>query len=158
LSTTSGERVVRFALNLSVGAIITFALIGPIELSALGLMIFALSLPAAFVLDFLGNFLIGLGAFWLEDTSGLMLIYSRLGMILGGMLIPLELFPESIQPVLKVLPFSSIVYGPAHLFVHADLAELGFLLLRQGSAILVLAAAVILIYRNALSRVYANGG
>ncbi|MBI4533226.1 MAG: ABC-2 family transporter protein, partial [Candidatus Melainabacteria bacterium] len=101
LSTTSGERLVRFALNLSVGAIITFVLIGPMEVSALGLMIFAVSLPTAFVLDFLANFLIGLGAFWLEDTSGLMLVYSRLTMILGGMLIPLELFPEAIQPVLK---------------------------------------------------------
>ena len=67
------------------------------------------------ILDFQGMFLIGLGAFWLEDTSGLLLIYSRVTMILGGMLIPLELFPESWQPVLRVLPFSSMVYGPARL-------------------------------------------
>ena len=48
-----------------------------ISYAAAGLAMWALSLPFAFVLDFLGMFLIGLGAFWLEDTSGLRLLYSR---------------------------------------------------------------------------------
>lgn len=95
---TLGERVVRFALNGLVGAAIVLLFVGPIEFSAGGLLLFALSLPLAFTLDFLGQFLIGLAAFWLEDTSGLMLIYSRITMILGGMLIPLELFPAALQP------------------------------------------------------------
>jgi ABC-2 type transport system permease protein len=123
-----------------------------------GLALFALSVPFAFLLDFLLFFLIGLCAFWLEDTSGLVLIVSRITMILGGMLIPLELFPDAFQPVLRVLPFSSIVYGPARMFVHPDLEFLLNLILRQGVSIVILAILVALVYRLALRQINANGG
>jgi ABC-2 type transport system permease protein len=79
-------------------------------------------------------------------------------MILGGMLIPLELFPDAFQPVLRVLPFSSIVYGPARMFVHPDLEFLLNLILRQGVSIVILAIFVTFLYRVALRRINANGG
>lgn len=158
LWSTLGERLVRFGLNLVVGAAIALLLVGPIAFSAGGLLLFLLALPFAFTLDFLGQFLIGMGAFWLEDTSGLLLIYSRITMILGGMLIPLELFPQVVQPWLRALPFSSIIYGPARMFVHPDAAFLRDLIVRQGLAIVVLAGAVALVYRAGVQRIHANGG
>jgi ABC-2 type transport system permease protein len=158
LWTALGERLVRFALNAAVGAAIALVFVGPIGFTPAGLLLFALALPPAFVLDFLGNFLIGLAAFWLEDTSGLSLIYSRVTMILGGMLIPLELFPEAMQPILRALPFAGIVYGPARMFVHPEPAFLADLALRQGIAIGVFAIVVALVYRVALGRIYSNGG
>ncbi|MBS1967374.1 MAG: ABC-2 family transporter protein [Chloroflexi bacterium SZAS-1] len=158
LWSTLGERLVRFGLNLVVGAAIALLLVGPIAFSAGGLLLFLLALPCAFTLDFLGQFLIGMGAFWLEDTSGLLLIYSRITMILGGMLIPLELFPQAVQPWLRALPFSSIIYGPARMFVHPDAAFLRDLIVRQGLAIVVLSGAVALVYRAGIRRIHANGG
>jgi ABC-2 type transport system permease protein len=158
LWTTLGERLVRFGLNALVGAAIALIFVGPIEFTPLGLLLFALALPLSFVLDFLGGFLIGLAAFWLEDTSGLTLIYSRVTMILGGMLIPLELFPAGLQPFLRALPFASIVYGPARMFVHPDPAFLADLLVRQGLACAIFAAAVALVYRAGVRRIHSNGG
>lgn len=158
LCTTLGERVIRFSLNVVVAAAIALVLVGPIAFTPAGLALFVLALPLAFVLDFLGLFLIGLGAFWLEDTSGLTLIYSRVTMILGGMLIPLELFPAALQPALRSLPFASMVYAPARMFVAPDLAFLADALLRQGITVGVLALAVALVYRAALSRIHSNGG
>ena len=158
LWSTLGERAVRFGLNLVVGAAIALLLVGPIAFSVGGLLLFLLALPCAFTLDFLGQFLIGMGAFWLEDTSGLLLIYSRITMILGGMLIPLELFPQAVQPWLRALPFSSIIYGPARMFVHPDAPFLRDLIVRQGLAIVVLAGAVALVYRAGIRRIHANGG
>ena len=158
LCTTLGERLVRFVLCAVVGAVLALLLVGPIAFTPAGLLMFALTLPLAFVLDFLGNFLIGLAAFWLEDTSGLSLIYSRITMILGGMLFPLELFPERLQPILRALPFAGVVYGPARMFVHPNLAFLADLAMRQGIAIGVFAIAVAVVYRVALGRIYSNGG
>ena len=158
LWTTLGERMVRFLLNTGVGVLIVLLFVGPIPLTLGGLAMFALALPLAFVLDFLASFLIGLGAFWLEDTSGIMLIYSRITMILGGMLIPIELFPARLQPLLRALPFANIVYGPAREFVRPDPAFLGELVLRQGLSIAVLSLCVALVYRRALKRIHANGG
>jgi ABC-2 type transport system permease protein len=155
---TLGERITRFVLNALVGATIALLFVGTIPLSLAGLALFVPTLLLAFVLDFLGHFLIGLAAFWLEDTSGLMLIYTRVTMILGGMLLPIELFPDSWQPLIRALPFASIVYGPARMFIHPDLAYLGELALRQGVAILLFAVAVALVYRVALKRIHAQGG
>ena len=73
-------------------------------------------------------------------------------------LIPLELFPERLQPILRALPFAGIVYGPARMFVLPDLAFLADLALRQGIAIGVFAVLVALVYRMALGRIYSNGG
>jgi ABC-2 type transport system permease protein len=158
LWTTLGERGVRFGLNILVSTALALLFVGPIQLSPGGILLFILVLPFAFTLDFLAMFLVGLGAFWLENTAGLMLIYSRITMILGGMLIPLDLLPEQWQTVLGILPFASIVYGPARLFVHSDLAFASELLLRQGVAIGVLSLLVAFVYRSAVQRIHANGG
>lgn len=155
---TLGERAVRFALNLFVGSMVILVLVGPPAISPLGLVAFALAIPLAFVLDFLCNFLIGLGAFWLEDTSGFLLLYSRITMILGGMLLPLELMPNFLRPLLKALPFSSIVYGPAHVLVLPSVTDLLELLARQGIAVAVMSLIVCAVYKSALRRVFANGG
>lgn len=153
-----GERTVRFLLNALVGSLIACLFVGPISFTPSGVAIFALALPLAFVLDFLGNFLIGLGAFWLEDTSGLTIIYSRLTMILGGMLIPIGLFPDALQPLLRALPFASIIGGPARLFVNPDWSVFGDLVVRQGSFILLFALGVLIVYRAATRRIQAHGG
>lgn len=153
-----GERCIRFGLNFAVSAVLAILFVGAIPFTWLGLLLFVLVLPIAFILDFLMMFLLGLAAFWLEDTTGLVLIYSRLLWLLGGLLIPLELFPESWQPILHNLPFATVVYGPARLFVHPSLNDAIALLLRQGITLLVLALCVRWVYRIALQRIHANGG
>ncbi|HMZ81881.1 MAG TPA: ABC-2 family transporter protein, partial [Acidobacteriota bacterium] len=158
LFSTLGERTVRFFLNATVAAVISLVFVGPISISLSGLAMFAVSIPLAFVLDFLGMFLIGLGAFWLEDTAGLTLIYSRITMILGGLLIPIELFPDAIQPIVRILPFASMVYGPAHMFVAPGWSQLIDLIIKQSLGIVVLGVIVSFVYQLALKRISAHGG
>jgi len=158
LFNTLGERLVRFALNLFVGATIVSLFVGFIGVNMTSVAFFICVLPLAFIIDFCGNFLVGLAAFWIEDTVGLQLIYSRMTMILGGMLIPLELFPVSWQPLLKLLPFAAVVYGPARLFVAPQVALLQDVLWHQIAAVIILAALVAVVYRIACARVFANGG
>lgn len=153
-----GERCVRFGLNFAVSAVLAFLFVGVIPMSLTGLLMFLVVLPIAFVLDFLVMFLIGLGAFWLEDTTGLVLIYSRLLWLLGGLLIPLELFPESWQPILRNLPFATIIYAPARLFIHPTWNDAIAILLRQSVTLLILAIGVQWVYRIAVQRIHANGG
>ncbi|MUG98702.1 ABC transporter permease [Scytonema sp. UIC 10036] len=157
LWTALGDRIVRFSLNISVTVGLVLLFVGLIPISLTSLLLFLIALPRAFVLDFLGNFLVGLAAFWLENTSGLMLIYGRIMMILGGMLLPLDLLPNEWHPLLKALPFASILYGPARLFVNTDLAFASKLLLKQGIAISVLGLLVACVYNTAVKRIHANG-
>jgi ABC-2 type transport system permease protein len=158
LWTDIGERGVSFGLRVVVATLIALVFVGPIGFSPVGLLLFLLSLPLAFLLDFLGFFVVGLLAFWIEDTSGLSLLYSRLTMILGGMLIPIELFPDPWQPIVRALPFSSTIYGPAKMFVAPQWPFLLDLWLRQGLAVLVFATVMALIYTAALKKINSNGG
>ena len=87
-----------------------------------------------------------------------MLIYSRVTMILGGMLLPIELFPTAWQPLLRALPFAGIVYGPSRLFVQPDAAFLADVVSKQAAAIVLFGIAVGFVYRAALRRIHANGG
>jgi len=158
LASALGERYVRFTVNLLASALVTFLLVGPLPAAAGGLVLLAVALPLAFLLDFLGNFWVGLAAFWLEDTSGLLLIYSRGVLIIGGAFIPIDLYPPAVQPLLRWLPFANITSGPAHVFVDPNGGDLLALLVRQLAGAVVLGALVLLTYRAALRRVFVNGG
>ncbi|MFX6435377.1 hypothetical protein ABTG69_19530, partial [Acinetobacter baumannii] len=90
--------------------------------------------------------------------SGLFLIYSRGTMLIGGALLPIELYPDAIQPLLKMLPFANVAYAPAQLFVNPSLTDLVLVLSRQLFGVALLGSAVYLVYRVAQKRVFVNGG
>jgi ABC-2 type transport system permease protein len=158
LSSALGERAVRFAFNLLAGGLVTLLLVGPIECGAFALPVLISSVALAFVIDSLCHLIIGLGAFWLEDTSGIVLIYSRLSMILGGMLIPVALFPDWLQTATAFMPFRYVVWGPAQLFVRPDWHQFAALLFAQSLHIIALALLASLVYNRALQRISAHGG
>lgn len=158
LAHSLGERTVRFFVTLLAASLIALVLVGPLPSAPLGYLFLLCAIPLAFMLDFFGYFLVGLAAFWMEDTSGLNLLYSRMTMILGGMLVPLELFPEFWQGPLRLLPFSNIVYGPARAFVHPELTTLLVVLGNQIIWVSIFGAAVWLVYSKALNRIAAHGG
>jgi ABC-2 type transport system permease protein len=115
-------------------------------------------LPLAFLLDFLGNFLVGLCAFWLESTAGLALIYTRSVMLLGGMLLPIGIYPEVLQSTLRILPFASMIYAPGRMFVDPSAALLADVVVRQGIAVVAFSGLTVLVQAAALKRLFANGG
>ena len=79
-------------------------------------------------------------------------------MMLGGMMIPLTLFPDWTQPILKALPFASIVYGPAQLFVAPEVGLFTEIIIKQGIFIVLFVIVAALIYRAAMQRISSNGG
>lgn len=158
LASNLGERGVRFLVNLLVGAAVTILLVGLPQLSWQGLLFFTAAIPFAFIVDFLACFLVGLGAFWLEDTSGVFLIYSRVSMIFGGLLVPLSLFPDGVRRVLEYMPFAAVIYGPAELLVSPSPALFASLLFRQLLGITVLSLFVFAVYKQAGRRIFVNGG
>jgi ABC-2 type transport system permease protein len=158
LGKSMGERIVRFAINLAAGSAVAMVLAGPVRITISGVASFVLILPLAFALDFFGNFLVGLGAFWLESTAGLALIYSRLTMLLGGIFFPIEIYPLRLQPVIRMLPFASMLYAPARMFVDPEASLLRGAIVQQGISLLTIGIAVYVVQTLALRRVFSNGG
>jgi ABC-2 type transport system permease protein len=50
---------------------------------------------------------IGLLAFWLHDVAPVYWVWQKLMFVLGGLLLPLELYPAFIQRVAAFTPFPS---------------------------------------------------
>jgi ABC-2 type transport system permease protein len=154
----AGEWVARFAINVTIASALALLLVGPITFTAAGLAATALVLVGAVVLDFLGAAAIGLLSFWVEDTAAFGLIYRRLVMLLGGMMIPLDVFPEPLSSIARALPFSYIVYGPSRMWVAPTPEFFLELLPRLVVALLVAAGIVLLLFRAGQRNVTVQGG
>jgi ABC-2 type transport system permease protein len=112
----------------------------------------------ALVLDALFAVLIGLSAFWMEETMPLYLIYQKLLFSVGGLFLPLEVFPGWLQQVARWLPFQLITYAPARAFVAFDAGEAGAALLAQLLYIILLSGVVTLVWAFARRRMVVHGG
>ena len=153
-----GERAVRFAVNLAVGCAVALLVVGPIHLAPVSVAAALVLTFIVFLADWTWAFAISTLSFWIEDTYGLHLLYRRLLMLLGGMLLPLEAYPDWLAAICRKLPFAYMVYHPSRLFVSTrpdewahDLAMV-FLI---GIAGLV---PMLALYRAGLRQVSAQGG
>jgi ABC-2 type transport system permease protein len=158
LTTYLAERLLRFLTTLAVAGTLAMLYVGPVEVSPASLAAALVATVVAVAIDFVAVFGIGLLAFWVEDTSSLDLIYSRAVMLLGGMLLPLDVFPDWLQRVAFSLPFSAMLHGPARLALSESPGDLWPLLGRQLFYLAAASAAVSLLYRSALRRLNVHGG
>ena len=94
----------------------------------------------------------------MKDTSAFQWIYQKMAFILGGLLIPLDFYPEWLQAIAKALPFASMTYGPARLFVSPTIPAFLSTLAMQAIWILVLAILLTITYRRNISHLALNGG
>ncbi|MGO8673161.1 MAG: ABC transporter permease [Capsulimonadaceae bacterium] len=153
-----GDRLVRFAICLTVGGALALLAVGPIHITGLGAVTATLATALAVLIDFGGVLCIGLGALWVEDTRSMSLLYSRMGMILGGMLMPLSVFPRPLARLCEWLPLSAVYSAPGRIFAagtgEGAAAALG---LQCFWAVAIWLLAV-LIYRKGVRHVESNGG
>ncbi|GHO84952.1 ABC transporter permease [Dictyobacter formicarum] len=153
-----GERLVRLLMNALIGALLALIMAGVPHFTWQGLLVWPLVALIALSIDFVMHFSIGLLAFWSEETQSFSLIFSRLTLVLGGVLAPLEIFPQPLRSIAQALPFSAILYGPSRTLVHFEAARLGTLLIQQGLTLLVGTMIMLTIYYAAVRRVNINGG
>ncbi len=153
-----GNMLLVLPVNFAVGAGLALALAGPPHLSPAGWPVVALAALLAICLNFTVELTIGLTAFWFEDTYAFFWIYQKLTFTLGGLFLPLVLFPSGLRQVAARLPFSSIAYGPARLTAGFDAGLALGTLGTQLGWIALLAGIAFLIYRGGISRLSINGG
>jgi len=153
-----GERFVRLALNIPLAALVAFVFVGLPHITWMGLLAWLPVLFLAGCIDYVVYFSIGLLAFWTEETTPFFLIVNRLALVLGGVIAPLEIFPQPLRGIAQVLPFSTVLYGPARTLVHFQAAPFAWLLFQQVVTLAVGAFVLWMIYTVATRRVSLNGG
>jgi len=152
-----GDSLLRIIMNIIVGVLITWLLAGPPP-SPLGWVMALTAMIGAWLLHFCMMALIGLAAFLVEETNSFELVYQKMVFVLGGMMLPLDLFPEWLQRITRMLPFPYMMYAPARLFVKPDLSLFGQMLAGQWIWVAVLVFAVALAYRGSEKVLTVNGG
>ncbi len=94
-------------------------------------------------------------AFWLRNATTAWFLYQKLVFVVGGMLIPLEVFPGWLQGIARVLPFQAMAYAPARLASgHVE----PVLLLEQLAWLAVLAVVATAVFRSGERRLQVVGG
>ena len=153
-----GRGVVRLAVILVAGGTVAWLLVGPPPWVAASLPAVLLAVLFSHMVSFCINSSIGLLAFWIEDTTGPFLLVDRLRMILGGLLMPLEVFPAFIAGIARWLPFQYLIYGPARLsLVYSPQAALD-LYRHQLLWLAVFGGILALVYSRGVREVSVSGG
>jgi ABC-2 type transport system permease protein len=153
-----GNSAPRFVLNLLTAAAVVRLGMGRLAGDLPGLLAFLGMAALALVLDALIAVLIGLLAFWIEEVMPAFWIYQKLLFTVGGLFLPLEMFPDWLQGAVRWLPFQFIAYVPARAFVAF---EPGFVLrgvAGQVAYIVTLGALVALVWWRAQRRLVVHGG
>jgi ABC-2 type transport system permease protein len=153
-----GQTAPRFVMNLAAAALVGYLGTGTVAGSVPGFAGFLLTAWLALALDALIAVLIGLTAFWMEDVSPVFLIYQKLIFTVGGLFLPLEVFPPWLARAAAWMPFRFITYVPARTFVAFDPAELTRNLAGQVVYLVVLTLAVMGLWRYAQRRLVIHGG
>ncbi|HEU4962762.1 MAG TPA: ABC-2 family transporter protein [Bacilli bacterium] len=152
-----GEAYVRVAVNLVLGGTLGVVLFGwpDFGFGWLGFLVVSIG---SFTVLYVCYMMIALCAFWVEETKGLMFVFNKLVFTIGGMMLPLEFFPETMQTVARWLPFQAVTYFAAKSGVRFEWGAFGQMLLTQLLWIVVLSGLLVLVYRKGVSKLNVNGG
>ena len=156
-SVAFGDGTLRLVFNAIIGGAMVWLMVGPPP-DMIGVPFVLVAIAFAWLLDCAFTALVGLTAFITEDVAAFDWIYSKLVLILGGTLIPLDFFPAWLREIVTALPFAYTVYAPARFFVAPDLARFAMLIAGQLVWLAILALILLFVFQRGVTRLTINGG
>jgi len=131
----------------------------PAPANPLFLFLFIISLLLTLVMNFLLSFCIGLISFWMLEVSTLFFIFYGLQYFLSGGLFPLDLLPEPIYAVMKLLPFYYQAFFPVSMYMGKfTTQEIVQAMLIQFLWVIIIYLIAKLLWYRGLKRYSAAGG
>jgi ABC-2 type transport system permease protein len=158
LSLAMGEFLLRWPVNLLTGALLALTLAGAPAQSGACILLSLLSAFGGAILSCLFTVGLALTAFWVEENRPFFWIYSKLIFTLGGLFVPVEIYPLWLRALASKLPFEYMVSGPARLFVQFEWAFWWRIAAGQALWLVALLGAVWLLYAAGVKRVHVHGG
>lgn len=157
-SSALGELVVNLIFLGSVTFLFTWYTAGCFPFDALGFVLILIGGFLAGVLSILFQMSIGLSAFWLHDINPLYWVYEKLLFMLGGLMLPLSVYPDWIQKIAAYSPFPTILGERSALAINYGLEKVIALFLSL--ALWVLIAVLLLngLFKRGLRILNVEGG
>ena len=157
-SKTLGSTIFSFLITLAIAGTIAFIFVGPIQINPMHIPFIAIAALLGLAIYFIMSALLGIFAFWIEDAKAIEFIYSKILFTIGGMLAPLEIWPQFIADVSKLLPFSLTAYYPAKLFVAFSFDIFINVIILEIFWITVLVGITLLLFNIFSKKISINGG
>ena len=104
------------------------------------------------------NILLGITAFWLGDIAPVYWIWQKLTFVLGGLLLPLTLYPDIVVRIARYTPFSAFLAGPGSFVLDRSFFGAGTLVLVLLGWAAVAALLGITAFHHIARRLQLNGG
>lgn len=158
LAEAAGETLIAMLVLACVGGAAAALITGGAPAHPAGLVLAAVLGVLASAVLLLANALIGLCAFWLQDCSPLYWVWQKCVFVLGGLMVPLALYPDWLQVLALCLPFSAIVAGPGSMVLGADPALFALLAIKLIACATLALHALQVAFDAALRRLTVNGG
>jgi len=158
MSVHFGKSIINFGLVLLLGGIVAYLMVGGVYISLVSIPFLLIISFFAMLLNLIIASIIGLFSFWMEDSSALHFIYSKILFILGGMLVPLELYPPVIEKISSILPFSYTAYHVSKLALIFSFSVFFKVLIMQLIWIILFIVILAIIYKFVIKKVSVNGG
>ena len=117
LSRAMGESLVKICPLLVEGGLLATLMVGPLPGYLRALPMGLVLVAAGSLVTNLWLLVIGLLAFWTEEVAPFYWIIQKFVFIVGGMFIPINLFPPWLAGVARALPFAFSAYWPAYTMV-----------------------------------------
>lgn len=106
----------------------------------------------------LASVAIGLSAFWIHDVTPIFLIWQKLAFVLGGLMLPIGIYPGWLRVTAEHTPFAALLYGPGQLVVQGGSDDVLHLLLTLAAWGVLFLMIVVLLERRARRNVCLHGG
>jgi len=154
----AGYFAVRFVTLGAAGFVLAFVLAGRLPSDPRGLL---LAVPLALLAGWVGlcfHAAIGLTAMWLQDSSPVYWIWQKAAFILGGLLLPLEIYPAWLREIAAWTPFSALMHGPGRMAFGWQPEFAALVALKLVFWGVVASLLVTWIYRRGLRALDVNGG
>lgn len=158
LAKNISSKLLGFIVTFVIGFVLVYFMVGGFSFNLANIPFLIVTIVLALLLDFFMLLCIALLAFWFEDTTAIRWIYDKILFTIGGMLVPLEIFPTWLSKISNILPFGYAVYHPAKLFVNFNLERFFNVTGIQIAYITIFAILAVIIYRTGVRRVNINGG
>ena len=158
ISRGMGENIVKVVPLLIEGFLLALLMVGPLPGYFRALPIGFVTIIGGILIGTTMQAIIGLLAFWFEEVMPFWWIMQKLVFVIGGMFIPIDLYPDWLGSIARYTPFAFAAYWPATVFVDHTPQRVVITVIGQAGYVVVFGLIAALLFRAAVKKLHVQGG
>ncbi|MBQ8298403.1 MAG: ABC-2 family transporter protein [Clostridia bacterium] len=148
--------VLKVGINLIAAMLLGVVLADPIKLTFVQSLLVIASCILSFVISTFIQFIIGLIAFYIEETKSIWFIVQKVQFLL--VFVPIEFYSEFVQKLLMLSPTTHMIYAPGTILVDFEQSSAISAILMQMIMIGIMAVSTLILYKKGVKKINVNGG